>query len=176
VVLTLAAACTGSSHQGAGGTVAASSLPPPSTATSGPPSAEYTKPPSRNLTRPPGVAPIPAPTCTDAQIDIHIFGASWSANQVKPVTAGRPVPDAVWAETARVTGGYHTGIAKSRSRLRTAGVPASFVVFRDLDDADAAISEAVEAANAKDDSKVISIYVKARTAEDHLVESCAALE
>jgi len=140
------------------------------------PSASYTKPPSRNLTRPAGVAPISGSTCTYAQGDIHIFAASWASNQVKWVQRGQKVPDDTWAETVSVTEGYHEGMAMTRSRLKDAKVPESFAVYSDLADADAAISEAVAAAKAKDDSTVLAVYAKARTAEDHLTESCSALE
>ncbi|GAA3283516.1 hypothetical protein Dvina_38505 [Dactylosporangium vinaceum] len=183
VVIALAAACSDepapqtAPSAGVTSTQPAPALSPatPSASAAASPSG-YTKPPSRNLTRPAGVAPISGSTCTYAQGDIHIFAASWASNQVKWVQRGQKVPDDTWAETVSVTEGYHGGIATTRSRLKDAKVPESFVVYSDLADADAAISEAVAAAKAKDDSKVLAVYAKARTAEDHLTESCSALQ
>ncbi|MFI5913168.1 hypothetical protein [Dactylosporangium sp. NPDC051541] len=181
-VLALAAACSDASEPqtapsvGLTSTPAAPAVSATTPAASAAPSATYTKPPSRNLTRPAGVAPISGSTCTYAQGDIHIFAASWASNQVKWVQRGQKVPDDTWAETASVTEGYHGGIAMTRSRLKDAKVPESFVIYSDLADADAAISAAVAAAKAKDDSTVLAVYAKARTAEDHLTESCSALQ
>ncbi|WP_433041155.1 hypothetical protein [Dactylosporangium sp. CS-033363] len=179
-VLTVATACSGS-HPTAEGTTPppASTAPTAAPSTAGPsptPAASYTKPPPRNLTRPPGVGTISGSTCTYAVSSIHIFAASWASNQVSVVQRGRQVPDDVWAETARVTDDYHTGIATTRSRLKDAHIPESFPLYADLADADAAITEAITAAQAKDSSQVMPIYFKALTAEDHLVESCSALE
>ncbi|GAA3265256.1 hypothetical protein Dvina_16595 [Dactylosporangium vinaceum] len=136
----------------------------------------YTKPPSRNLTRPAGLAPVPDSTCSYAQSSIHIFAASWASNQVKYVQRGQPVPDDTWADTARLTGDYQQGITTTRSRLKDAHVPETYIVYSDLADADAAITAAITAAKAKDDTQVMPIYTKALTAEDHIVESCSALE
>jgi hypothetical protein len=154
----------------------ASTVVPTPASPSASPATSYTKPPTRNLTRPPGVAPISGSACTYALTSIHIFAASWAANQVKHVNAGQPVPDDVWADTARLTDDYHGGITTTRSRLKDAHIPESFPVYGDLADADAAISEAVAAAKAKDNSQVMPIYLKALAAEDHLVESCSALQ
>ncbi|WP_433220623.1 hypothetical protein ACQP00_18340 [Dactylosporangium sp. CS-047395] len=181
--LAFAAACSDSSDPQAGTSTAPTApattpAAPSSTPTTSGPSAapSYTKPPSRSLTRPAGVAAIPGSACSTALSDIHIFAASWAANQVKYVARGQQVPDDVWAETAQVTDNYHQGIGITRGDIKAAKVPESFPVYGDLADADAAITEAVAAAKAKDSSNVMSIYFKARTAEDHLVESCSALE
>ncbi|MFB9406553.1 hypothetical protein [Dactylosporangium matsuzakiense] len=136
----------------------------------------YTKPPSRNITRPPGVGTVSGSACTYALSSIHIFAASWASNQVSVVQRGQPVPDDVWADTLRVTADYQTGIATTRSRLKDAHIPETFPAYSDLADADAAITAAIAAAKAKDSAPVMTIYNKALTAEDHLVESCGALQ
>ncbi|MFB9239662.1 hypothetical protein ACFFWC_29725 [Plantactinospora siamensis] len=185
MVLALAAACSDPAHPPTAAPTTAgvtntaptdSSNAPATPEASTPPSPTYTKPPSRNLHRPPGVAKLSGSVCAYGESAIQFFATSWAASQVQPVTEGRPVRDSVWAEAVEVLGTYHTGIAKTRSKLQAAGVPKSFVVYQDLADADAAIAEGIAAARAKDDSKVIPIYLKSRTAEDHIVESCSVLE
>jgi hypothetical protein len=179
-VLAVAAACSDSPDPKPGSTTTTTPPVTATTAAAAPttrafPSPTYTKPPSRNLTRPPGVAPLGGTPCSFALGAIHIFAASWAANQVGPVMQGRKVADSEWTEAAGLLGGYHDGIENTRSRMKDAHVPQSFAVFSDLADADTAISEAVEAAKAKDESNVMSIFVKSLAAEDHLVESCGAL-
>ncbi|WP_433088136.1 hypothetical protein ACQP1P_19640 [Dactylosporangium sp. CA-052675] len=181
-VLMLVAACSDDKKPpvGSPATSAPGSPVAPATtaapATSGPPSASYTKPPSRNLTRPAGVAAVSNSTCGYAQVAIHFVAASWGNNQVPVVTAGHKVPDDMWAEGAQVLPTYKGGIEDSRSRLKSQKVPESYAVYQDMADADAAIDAAIAAAKAKDDSRVIPVYLALRTAEDHFTESCGVLE
>lgn len=181
-VLALVAACSDAKDPQVGNpaTSAPGSPAAPATTaaptTSGPPSASYTKPPSRGLTRPAGVAAVSNSTCGYAQVAIHFVGASWGNNQVPYVTKGQKVPDDVWAEGVGLLPTYKGGIEDSRSRLKSQKVPESYVVYQDMADADAAIDAAIAASKAKDDSKVIPVYIALRTAEDHFTESCGVLE
>jgi hypothetical protein len=190
----LAAGCDGTPASQAGSppggttapvsTPAAAPVPTRSGPPSGPPSSpagtaalpSYTPPPARHLERPAGIGRVPGSACDPATTAGHFFAASWAANAVSYVRRGAPVPAVQWADAARVLPVYRDGVARSRSALRAAGVPAGFVVFRDLADADAGMREGIAAARSKADSRVLPVYIKVVTAVDHLVESCGVLE
>jgi hypothetical protein len=183
-LLALVSGCDSTADSQAGGSptgttpATAPVTTPPSTADTptAPPIPTYTSPPSRNLERPPGFGRVPGSACDPATTAAHFFAASWAANAVSYVQRGAPVPAFQWADAARVLPGYRDGVAKSRSALLAAGVPRGFVVFQDLADADAAMREGIAAAKARADSRVLAVYIKVRTAHEHLVESCGALE
>jgi hypothetical protein len=178
-VLALVVGCTGEDGPQATGTPTVTTPPAPSSTvetTTAAATPTYTSPPSRGLTRPAGLGPVPGSACDPAATDAHFFEVAWYTGYAGKVEAGEPVPDFRWAEGPRVLPSFRRGVATSRTRLVNAGVPAGFAVFGDLADLDAAMREGVDVARAKDDSRVLPVYFRAKAARDHLIESCGVLE
>jgi hypothetical protein len=163
----------------------ATSTTSPATAVTTPPTTDtptatpiptYTPPPSRGLKRPPGVAPVAGIPCDPASSDAHFYEVAWFSSFASYAAEGKPVPDYQWAGASGDLSVYLSGTPKARSALLAAGVPTSYVAYRDLADLDAAMREGIAVAKARDESRVLSVYFKVKTAHDHLIESCGALE
>ena len=149
--------------------------PPPATSPAVP---TYTPPPSRGVTRPPGLGHISSNICAFASISAQGFIGAWSSGLVAYVQDGEKVPDFQWQDAARVlpSRSFSDGVKNARTGFQQAGVPANHPVFSDLSELEAAMREGIAVAKAKDETKVMAVYFRLRTADDHLTESCGALE
>jgi hypothetical protein len=148
---------------------------PPSTTAPTTPAPTYTKPPARGLKRPAGLAPLSDIPCEFATSDAQFFQLAWY-DAVKRVTQGDPVPASTWTALVNTLGTYRGGIGEARTKLKSDGVPTSFIVYRDLNELDTAMRSGIDVARKRDESKVTQIYYAVKTAQDHLVESCGVLE
>jgi hypothetical protein len=122
------------------------------------------------------VAPIPESTCDDATSDAHFFEVAWFSGYAAYAERGEQVPDFQWSTGQTALPRFLRGESKARAALMAVGVPGTFPVYRDLSDLYNAIRQGIAVTKARDDSKVLEVYFNAKTADDHLVESCGALE
>jgi hypothetical protein len=114
--------------------------------------------------------------CDEALTDQHFYEVAWYSAFAAYGERGDPVPEFQWADGQRVLPGFLGGVSKARAALQAAGVPGSYAAYRDLADLDTAMRTGIAVARAKDDSRVLGVYFALKTAHDHLLESCGALE
>lgn len=176
------AACGGDSEPRGESTDSSPSAKPTPTETTAPPSSEpsavpsYTPPPSRTIPRPPGLPALGGDVCGSVAIQMHGAVGAWYSAAASYAEDGNPVPADEFASSVRVMPSFLKGPRTTRTELQAAGVPAGFVVFQDLTEAERAIQQSVTVAQASDDSKVMAVYFRIQTANDRLVESCGVLE
>jgi hypothetical protein len=166
-------------------TQASPTTTPPTTAVTTPPTTDtptatpipsYTPPPGRGLKRPPGVAPVKGTPCEPALADEHIYEVSWYGSFATYAEDGERVPDFQWTGADKDLQRFRGGIGVSRAALRAAGVPTVYAAYRDLAELDAAMRDGIAVTRARDEDKVLSVFFRLKTAHDHLLESCSALE
>ncbi len=178
-VLALAGGCTSTPpSQGTGTPTVTTPSSTPSTVatTTAPAIPTYTPPPGRGLTRPPGVAPVRGAPCDPAVTDEHFYEVGWYGSFASYGENGEQVPDSQWQGAEQNLQTFLDGTGKARAALRAAGVPTSYPAYRDLTELDRAMREGIAVVRARDDSKVLPVYFALKTAHDHLLESCSALE
>jgi len=154
----------------------ATTPPPTTTSPTATPIPTYTPPPGRGVKRPPGVAPVKGIPCDPASSDAHFYEVAWFSSFASYAADGKPVPDFQWAGAQGDLSVYLSGTGKARAALQAAGVPASYPAYRDLSDLDAAMRQGINVARTRAESKVLTVYFAVKTAHDHLIESCGALE
>jgi hypothetical protein len=157
-------------------TTAAPTTPDSTPTDTGTPAPSFTPPAPRGVTRPPGLGPVKGSTCDQAISDAHFYEVGWYSAYASYAEDGKPVPDIQWADGARVLPTFLSGVGTTRAALQAAGVPSSFIAYRDLAELDGAMRGGVTVAKARDETKLLAVYFAVRTAQAHLVESCGALE
>jgi hypothetical protein len=126
--------------------------------------------------RPAGVKPVSDLPCEFATSDAQFFQLAWYSAAAKYAESGDPVPASGWPSLVKTLPTYRQGVTEARADLQADGVPSSYIAYADLRELDAAMVAGINAARKRDESKVLNVYYAVKTAQDHLVESCGALE
>jgi hypothetical protein len=122
------------------------------------------------------VAPVSDLPCEFATSDAQFYQLAFYGDLAIYVERGDPVPAGKWQSAANGLGKFRGGIAEARANLRADGVPTSYIAYADLNELDRAMLSGISAARKRDESQVLHVYFAVKTAQDHLVESCGALE
>ena len=111
-----------------------------------------------------------------ALTDEHFYQVGWYGSFASYAEDGRQVPGFQWRGAEQSLRTFLDGTGKARAALQAAGVPTSYPAYRDLTELDGAMRAGIAVVRARDDSKVLPVYFALKTAHDHLLESCSALE